>query len=69
MGFDEQEIEAAVALLLEQADEPVEDAHELLERLRQVLDQMRAMGMTPPEDLLLLESGLDAELTGPPQPD
>jgi len=37
------------------------ERHEIHERLRQTLDQMRAFGMPLPEDLVILEKELAAE--------
>lgn len=61
MGMSEQEIEAAVALLIEEMEGDQGDAHEIYLRLRQLLDQMRAMGMPLPDDLVRLEEDLGAE--------
>jgi hypothetical protein len=61
MGMSEQEIEAAVALLIDEMEGDQGDAHEIYLRLRQVLDQMRAMGMPLPDDLVRMERDLGAE--------
>jgi hypothetical protein len=40
-------------------DQP-EDAHEIQERIREKLNELRAMGMPLPSDLVKLEKQLDA---------
>jgi hypothetical protein len=59
--MDEQELDAALSLLLEEMEGDLGDAHEIYLRLRQILDGMRATGMPVPEDLALLERDLGAE--------
>lgn len=61
MAVSEREFEAAIAQLIEEMEGEQGDAHEIYLRLRQLLDQMRAMGMPLPEDLLKLERDLSAE--------
>lgn len=61
MGISEQELEAAIALLIEEMEGDQGDAHEIYLRLRQLLDQMRATGMPLPDDLVKLEHDLSAE--------
>ena len=61
MAMSEREVEAAVALLIEEMEGDQGDAHEIYLRLRQLLDQMRAMGMPLPDDLVKLEHDLSAE--------
>lgn len=63
MGVSEQELEAAVALLIEEMEGDQGDAHEIYLRLRQLLDQMRATGMPLPDDLVRLERDLSAEFS------
>ena len=63
MGVSEQELEAAVALLIEEMEGDQGDAHEIYLRLRQLLDQMRATGMPLPDDLVKLENDLSAEFS------
>jgi hypothetical protein len=60
MGVSEQELEAAIALLIEEMEGDQGDAHEIYLRLRQLLDQMRATGMPLPGDLVKLEQDLSA---------
>lgn len=61
--MEEQELENAVALLLEEMQGDLGESHELYLRLKQTLDRMRAMGMPIPDDLALMEQRLDAEFT------
>lgn len=59
--MDREELEAALSLFLQEAEgEPV-DRHEIYQRLRQILDGMRAVGMPLPDDLVRLEHELEAE--------
>ncbi len=48
MAMDRDEIEAAVSLLLDDMEGEWGDRHEIYLRIRQTLDQMRAMGMPLP---------------------
>jgi TorA maturation chaperone TorD len=57
------EIEAEIALLLNQMENQPEDRFGLYLQLQQKLHQMQAFGMTPPEDLVALVNELDAEFT------
>ena len=61
MAMDRDEIEAAVSLLLDDMEGEWGDRHEIFLRIRQTLDQMRAMGMPLPDDLVRLEDELAAE--------
>ena len=61
MAMDRQEIEAALSLLLDQMEGEWGDRHEIFLRIRQTLDQMRAMGMPLPDDLVRMEDKLAAE--------
>ena len=61
MAMDRQEIEAALSLLLDQMEGDWGDRHEIFLRIAQTLDQMRAMGMPLPEDLVRMEEELAAE--------
>lgn len=58
---DKEEIEAAMLELLEEMEGEQGDAHEILMRLKQILDGMRAMGMPIPDDLARMERDLSAE--------
>lgn len=60
MGVSEQELEAAVALLIEEMEGDQGDPHEIHLRLQQLLAQMRATGMPLPDDLVKLEKDLSA---------
>jgi hypothetical protein len=56
-----EQIKAQVALLLEEMVNQPEDAHELRERLREKLVELRALGLPLPDDLVLLEQKLEAD--------
>jgi len=55
-----EEIKARISLLLEEMVNQPEDEHEFLEQVREKLNEMRAMGMPLPDDLLALEKQLEA---------
>ena len=57
MALDE--IKARISLLLEEMVNQPEDEHEVLEQLRERLNELRAMGMPLPDDLVALEKQLD----------
>lgn len=57
MAFED--IKAQIALLMEQMVDQPEDEHELLELVREKLNELRAMGMPLPEDLVALEKQLE----------
>jgi len=57
MAFEE--IKAQISLLLEEMVNQPEDEHEFLEQVREKLNEMRAMGMPLPDDLLELEKQLE----------
>ena len=59
--MDRNEIEATVSLLLDDMEGEWGDRHEIFLRIAQTLDQMRAMGMPLPEDLVRMEEELAAE--------
>ncbi|RUM97136.1 hypothetical protein EET67_14850 [Pseudaminobacter arsenicus] len=54
-----EEIKARISLLIEQMIEQPEDVHEVHERIREQLNELRAMGMPLPADLVELEKRLD----------
>lgn len=54
-----EEIKAQIALLLEEMVNQPEDEHEVLEQLREKLNELRAMGMPLPDDLVALEKRLE----------
>ncbi len=59
--MDIQQLENAVALLIEDMEGNFGDSHEFYLRLQQTLAGMRAMGMPLPEDLVQMEQKLAAE--------
>ena len=59
------EIEAEVSLLLSEMEGDYGDSHEVYQRLRQLLDNMRAFGLALPEDLVILERELGAAFDAP----
>ncbi|MEP9386538.1 hypothetical protein [Mesorhizobium sp. KR9-304] len=54
-----EELKAQIALLLEEMVNQPEDEHEVLEQLREKLNELRAMGMPLPDDLVALEKRLE----------
>jgi hypothetical protein len=54
-----EEIKARISLLLEEMVNQPQDEHEVLEQLREKLNEMRAMGMPLPDDLVALEKQLE----------
>jgi hypothetical protein len=62
--MDREELEAALAVLLDQMEGDQGDSHEVYQRLRQILDGMRAMGMPLPDDLVRMERELGADFEG-----
>ncbi len=54
-----EEIKARIALLMEEMVNQPEDEHEVLEQLREKLNELRAMGMPLPDDLVALERQLE----------
>ena len=59
MAFKDKEAELGF-LLTQMQDEP-EDWHELYEQIRQKLNEMKALGMPLPQDLVQFEHDLEAE--------
>jgi len=55
-----EELKAEISLLMEQMVNQPEDVHEVQERIREKLNEMRAMGMPLPSDLVELEKKLDS---------
>ena len=55
-----EEYEAELSLLVTQLEVEQGDAHEIMLRLKQMLDTMRAEGLPIPEDLKRFEADLDA---------
>lgn len=62
MAYDEQELEAAISLLIDQMEGEQGDRHEILQRLQTLISQLRATGMPVPDDLKRMEADLQAEL-------
>jgi hypothetical protein len=62
MAMDEQELEAALSLLLEDLEGEIGDVGDIYTRLTQILNGMRAFGMPLPDDLVRLEKELADEL-------
>lgn len=54
-----EQIKAQIALLLEEMVNQPEDQHEMHEQLREKLNELRAMGMPLPDDLVELEKRLE----------
>ena len=52
------EIEAELSLLLNEMEGEYGDRHEVELRIRQLVDNLRAYGLQPPEDLLRLDEAL-----------
>ena len=61
--MDEVDYNAEFSLLLNEMQDPPEDAHEIHMRLKQMISTMRAEGLPVPEDFKQLEARLDKELT------
>jgi capsid protein len=53
---------ARIAMLLDEMSARPEDAHEVQERIREQLAEMRGLGLPLPADLVALERSLEAEL-------
>ncbi|MCB1443649.1 MAG: hypothetical protein KDJ72_11570 [Methyloceanibacter sp.] len=66
MAFDD--LQAELALLINQMEHQPEDRHELYMQIREKLNEMRAFGMPLPEDLVRLEEELEAEFAAAQQP-
>jgi hypothetical protein len=56
-----EQLRAEIAMLVQQMDDEPEDIHELHARIRSKLNEIKAMGMPLPDDLVVLERRLDAE--------
>jgi hypothetical protein len=59
MAFEE--IKAQIAMLLARLEENPEDAHEIHELIRERLEQMKAMGLPLPADLVRFEKDLERD--------
>ena len=62
MPMDEQELESALSLLLEDLEGEIGGVGDIYTRLTRVLNGMRAFGMPLPDDLVRLERKLAEEL-------
>ena len=58
-----EELKAQIAMLVERLEEDPKDAHEVYELIREKLEQMKAMGLPLPADLVRLEKGLEKEFS------
>ena len=54
-----EEIQAQIALLMEEMVNQPHDKHEVLEQVREKLNELRAMGLPLPDDLVQLERDLE----------
>ena len=63
--MNEQELEVALSLLLEEMEDQGTDSHEIFIRLDQLFNSMRALGMPLPEDLVRLHEELAEGFGGP----
>ena len=59
MAFDQLKME--ISLLLTQMQNEPEDRHEIYLQIREKLNELKAVGMPLPDDLVKLEHGLEAE--------
>jgi hypothetical protein len=66
MAFEE--LKAQVAMLLERLEEDPKDAHEIYELIREKLEQMKAMGLPLPADLVRLEQSLERDFARRAEP-
>ena len=57
--MDSKDLEAEVSLLLDEMEGEQGDSHEIYLRVRQLLSNLRAIGMPAPEDLLRLARELE----------
>ncbi|MDH3240589.1 MAG: hypothetical protein OEO83_07975 [Alphaproteobacteria bacterium] len=56
--MDKTELLAAINLLAQRADHAPEDLHEIHFKVKELIDEIKATGMPPPDDLVELESDL-----------
>ena len=59
MAFER--LKAELSLLIDQMEGDQGDRHEIYLRIREKLNELRAMGMPLPDDLVRLEEGFEAE--------
>jgi hypothetical protein len=58
MAFDD--LEAELALLINQMNTPPKDSHELYLRIFEKLNEFKALGLPPPDDWMRVEKELEA---------
>jgi hypothetical protein len=58
MAFDD--LEAELALLVNQMTDPPEDVHELYQRIAEKLNEYKALGLPLPDDFVRVEKELEA---------
>ncbi|HSR55923.1 MAG TPA: hypothetical protein VLN73_06755 [Alphaproteobacteria bacterium] len=58
MAMDSTELLAAINLLAQRLDHAPEDLHEVHFKVREMIDELEASGMPPPQDLLEFERDL-----------
>lgn len=61
-----EDLEARLSYLLTSIEENPEDLHELHELVQQKLQQLKAMGLPLPDDLVALQQRLEADFGAPP---
>ena len=59
--MDKLDLDSALSLLIDEMEGDQGDQHEILMRLRQMLDTMRAEGLPVPDNLAKMEATLSAE--------
>ena len=59
MSFED--LKAEISLLIDEMEGDQGDRHEVYLRIREKLDELKAMGMPLPEDLVRLEEALEKE--------
>jgi len=57
--MDSKDLEAEMSILLDEMEGDQGDQHEIYLRVRQLLSNMKAVGMPAPEDLVRLERELE----------
>ena len=66
--MDQQEIEAGLALLLDQMEDEAGDPREIFMKLTALLNGMRALNLPLPADLAEMEAEMAKEFTVPEAP-
>ena len=59
--MDSKDLEAEVSLLLDTMEGDQGDRHEIYLRVRQLLSNLQAVGMPPPDDLVRLAAALEID--------